>query len=111
MYLLVLLLWVIFVMASFILIDVLLYIEFNSHRDSWEKDLKPHGIFFYPKEVNLGPFVHPMSTVALLRLSIKWIFLTPKWAVLKKKNVWLFRIYRIAVLSQLIPFLILIFRK
>jgi hypothetical protein len=35
-------------------VDRLVRLEYASHRESWEEDGKPHGLFFCPPETDIG---------------------------------------------------------
>ena len=73
--------------GSFITFDQLIRLEYNSYRSQWEKDGKPRGFFWFPREFwksqNIGWFNKWKSQYAsnwtMQRSHFIWLFSTPKW--------------------------------
>jgi hypothetical protein len=80
------------VFAAFIVFDLLVSLEYSSHRKSWEADGKPRGYFWSPSEIGYFNF---SSGIATQRCSLVWLFSTPEWMrqdVKAKRLIFLMRI-------------------
>ena len=64
-----------FLFLAFTNFDQLVKIEYNKYKEQWIKDGKPIGFFWRPPESNWFG-----SSIAMQRLSMRWIFRTPNWA-------------------------------
>src|SRR5258708_3773029 len=69
--------------AAFFTFDRLVQIEYKSHRQDWESDNRPNGVFWVPEEnrVLSGRLVRWGSSVASRRCALIWLFSTPKWTL------------------------------
>ena len=78
---------IIVLFGSFLTFDQLVGLEYNSHRAQWEKDGKPRGFFWFPREYwrsqNVGWFNNWKSQYAsnwtMQRNHFIWLFSTPEW--------------------------------
>ncbi|SRR6266487_164427 len=72
---------VLILLASFIMFDRLVYLEYEFYRKNWEADGKPHGIFWVPQELTSfgGRIVKFRSTIASKKCAFVWLFATPNW--------------------------------
>ena len=66
---------------GFWMFDVIVRAEYANHRDLWENDGKPRGIFWIPREVRTlgGLGVSFRSSIARERCQYRWLFNTPQW--------------------------------
>lgn len=90
------------VLFVFYLFDRIVKLEHSDHKKHWLNDGRPIGFFWVPKESESEFLGLPKLTAARARnrLSGKWFFITPDWAVYDKQASKMFRQYRIfAVLS------------
>lgn len=73
-------------LMAFFAFDKLVRIEYESHRNDWERDGRPHGIFWVPEEARTlgGWLVSWSSSIASRRCAFVWLFSTPKWALRDK---------------------------
>jgi hypothetical protein len=55
--------------------DRLVSAEYRLHRESWIEDGKPAGFFWCPAECDVDT-----SRAVRLRLTLSWLFRTPRWA-------------------------------
>lgn len=67
--------------ATFVVFDKLVRLEYSSYRKSWEADGKPHGFFWMPDESKTtggwsGGFG---SSLARTRCAFGWLLSTPEW--------------------------------
>jgi hypothetical protein len=87
--------------AAFIVFDKLIWLEYFSYRADWEKDGKPHGFFWVPRESRFagGWLVRFGSSSAHWRNSFAWLFSTPEWMRGDDRALRLVRWLRILVLS------------
>jgi|SRR5215207_2051212 len=73
--------------SAFLTFDQLVRLEYNSYRVQWEKDGKPRGFFWFPREYwrsqNIGWFNKWKSQYAsnwtMQRNHFTWLFSTPEW--------------------------------
>jgi len=65
--------------------------EHSEHHAEWEKDGKPIGFFWVPKDGSVWT-----GSIARSRLAIAWVFSRPKWA-LGDEIERLFRILRVSI--------------
>jgi hypothetical protein len=54
--------------------DELLAVEHARHREEWDADGRPRGVFWRPGRARLP------GSLARDKLFVKWIFVTPPWA-------------------------------
>ena len=66
--------YVVALLYSFVMFDRLLRVEYDEHRDAWEKDGCPRGFFFRPPG---SPFWR--SRLAFYRVGYRWPFRRPSW--------------------------------
>ena len=78
---------------SFTLFDLLIRLQYNEDRNSWVKDGKPVGMFFFPKESSLSSRFHKS------RIMWEMMFRTPGWAENDRKAKRLLFYYRITVIT------------
>jgi hypothetical protein len=82
----------------------------NEHHNSWVKDGKPIGMFFFPKEVSFF-----FGRFGRTRQMSKMLFQTPSWAEYDVKAKRLLIFYRmtgiVCILVFLSPFLLMFFSK
>jgi len=89
------------------LFDCLVRWEYEHHREQWERDGKPSGFHWRPKEC-----VFWLSNSAMHRLAGVFIFKTPDWAAGLECRRWL-RLMRAAFLAGvvcIIAFAVVVFR-
>jgi hypothetical protein len=101
--------------ASFFLFDRLIMKEYFDHHTQWERDGKPCGIFWVPRESTFAngslSLVRLGSAVASHRKSYVWLFETPAW--MQRDNTALrllfwWRALLFGWLSALVGFLLLV---
>lgn len=73
--------------------------EYEHHREQWEKDGKPYGMFWIPEESKAAtvvgmPVVRMESRRAQTRLNWAWMAQTPAWAVANPEIEGRFRLFR-----------------
>jgi amino acid transporter len=61
-------------LMAFANFDRLVKIEYKKYKEEWIKDSKPRGFFWKPSEITWFA-----SSLAMQRLSMKWLFKTPVW--------------------------------
>jgi len=65
-------------LGATITLDLLISLEYQFHRESWESDGKPYGLAWKPPEGE-REFFHDFGKFRLGTLSWKWFFSTPDW--------------------------------
>ena len=88
-------------LATFIVFDKLVLLEYFEYKSNWERDGKPHGFFWVPPECRVagGLLVRFGSSAALQRKSFAWLFSTPEWMRRDKRALTLVRWFRVLVFS------------
>jgi hypothetical protein len=88
-----------FLLASFVLFDLLVRRLYTFHRASWEGAGSPHGFLYRPLETRRGPLTKPGSSLAMQHAAFVWLFRAPRWvsddAVAKAWLTW----FRLCVLA------------
>ncbi len=71
---------VILAVADQIVMTVIVRREYLNHKSIWEKDGKPRGVFWIPKESMIGGWYVTYSGAHYFRrLTWDWILITPVW--------------------------------
>ena len=79
------------------LFDCLVRWEYEHHRDQWERDGRPEGYFWRPKEAAFWS-----SDSAKKQLGFVWLFRTPDWIAERPDcRRWLNRLRTISFLATL----------
>lgn len=96
---------------GFWMFDVLVRAEYTNHRDLWESDGKPHGMFWTPREVRTlsGIGVSFRSSSARNRCLRRWLFKTPQWIQDDKAAFAILRRLRVCVATWNISLLCFVF--
>ncbi len=84
-----------FLIASFVAFTSLVKWEYANHRQEWEADGRPGGIFWMPPVS--GFWATLRSGFARNVVSLKWLFITPPWARADARAKKLLRRLRICV--------------
>lgn len=101
-------LFLVFVFVEFIIFDILIRKEYRDNYDLWERDGKPFGFFWVPKE-SRGFFLPKIRCqMARGRLMSSWFFSTPLWMKYDKKSLFLIMIYRIILLGAIVSWVIVL---
>ena len=87
--------------ATLIIFDKLVLLEYFEYKSNWEQDGKPHGFFWVPPEARFagGLLVRLGSSAALQRKSFAWLFSTPEWMRRDQRALRLVRWFRVLVFS------------
>jgi hypothetical protein len=81
--------------SSFLIFDEIIRTQYKNHYSEWEKDGKPHGFFFKPKEVKSAFGVKLGSWLAMQRRCFLMNWKTPQWAFSEPKILRLIFWYRV----------------
>lgn len=76
------------------LFDILIRIEYKSHYSYWEKDGKPIGFIFAPREASIFG-----GSIRRHRLSLIWYFVTPVWVNNDSNAQKILTLYRLSGIS------------
>jgi hypothetical protein len=82
---------------NFLFFDLLIRRQYSEYKNSWLKDGKPCGMFFFPEESSL--FFGSFRKARLMR---EWIVQTPGWAEYDTKAKRLLVFYRITGITNVI---------
>ncbi len=90
------------------LFDCFVRLEYEQHREQWERDGKPSGFFWRPKECGFW-----FSHLAMHRLAHAVIFKTPAWAAERpecRRWLALMRVTSLVGAIGMIVFAVVLFR-
>ncbi len=94
-----------FVLAGFMIFDILLRKEYRENYDLWERDGKPFGVFWVPRE-SRGFFLPRFRCqISRGRILSSWLFSTPLWMKYDKKALLLIRMYRILSIGAILSWI------
>lgn len=82
--------------ADQIVMTVIVRREYMNHRSIWEKDGKPRGVFWIPKESMIGKWYVTYSGAHYFRrLTWDWILSTPAWIAKERATHRLLLLHRV----------------
>jgi len=91
--------------SSFLAFDRLIGLEYNLHREQWERDGQPLGYFWIspPRGQLFSSFYNQLKRqFARDKLSRKWLLSKPEWTRDDSKAVRLLQIYRLITIAWFI---------
>jgi hypothetical protein len=65
--------------STFLTFDKLVRLEYNEYKPTWEKDGRPHGVFWSAPENRRRFGIDLRSEWAFNRANLVWLFSTPIW--------------------------------
>lgn len=86
------------------LIDRLVRLEYDAHREEWEKDGRPIGTFFTPPEAKMLT-----SRFAFYFCKIGWMLSTPEWIREDPTAIRLLRRFRLSIVAAEAGFIFLVY--
>ena len=72
--------WLAIMLSAFGSFDRLLFLQYTFHRRNWERAGKPHGFFWFPREIKRTEYWRFIGrSNAHKRVRFNWLFVTPSW--------------------------------